>query len=150
MAFGVAEALRSKRVAVRLAVAVPLAWFAGYASWIPLNRSAYDEPWRKSWAWPFDEKWTAALYAPFAYFGLVALLYYVGLCFWPGKSSLAAHLGAAISAGILGSLWWWIGWETWHFSILHGALWGLLVGVGGWKASEGGQRRGQADEARDG
>lgn len=134
MAFGVAEALRGKRVAVRLAAALPLAWVAGYASWIPLNRSVYDESWRKSWAWPFDQGFGSALYGPLPYFGLVALVLYVCLSSWPRPSGLAGHLAAAVSAGILGSLWWWIGWETWYFSILHGALWGLLVGIGAWKA----------------
>ena len=137
MAFGIAEALRNKRVALRLAAAAPLAWVAGYASWIPLNRSVYAESWSKSWVWPFDQGWSAALYSPFPYFGLVAFAYYIFRCFWRGQNRLAEHLVAGVSAGILGSLWWWIAWETWYFSILHGALWGVLVGVGAWKASEG-------------
>lgn len=140
-AFGIAEAVRSKRVVVRLGLAAPLAWVAGYVSWIPLNRSVFDEPWAKTSLWPFDAGALLALYRPLPYFGLVALVYYLCLCFRKSHDGLGTHLLAAVSAGILGSLWWWIGWEPWFFSLLHGTLWGVLVGFGAWKASVGARRR---------
>jgi hypothetical protein len=118
------------RLAVRLAAAVPVAWLAGYASWIPLNRSAFDESWSKSFLWPFED-WTRAAWVPFAHFGLVAFLYYLWLAVRGLETrGLAANVIAGCAAGVFGSLWWWISWEPWYFSVLHGAIWGALAGAG--------------------
>jgi hypothetical protein len=35
----------------------------------------------------------------------------------------------ASASGALGSLWWWIEWEFAYFSLIHGAIWGVLVGL---------------------
>jgi hypothetical protein len=107
-AFGAATLLNAWPLAIRLTAAVPLGWFAGYASWLPLNRSL-DESWRKTMLWPFKQSgWPDALWAPFAYFGLVAVLYYLWLA-TRGRNAcrLWASVTAACAAGTLGSLWFW-------------------------------------------
>lgn len=135
VAFGVGTALSTRRLGARLAVALPLAWVAGFVSWIPLNRSAFGDPWAKSFSWALHEGWGAALLGPLQYFGLVALLYYlaVALCL-DRERGLTAHVALAAVAGILGSLWWWIAMGPWYFSVLHGAIWGTLLGAGAWSA----------------
>jgi hypothetical protein len=68
---------------------------------------------------------------PFAYFGLVAFLYYLWLAVRGLETrGLAANVIAGCAAGVFGSLWWWISWERWYFSVLHGAIWGALAGAG--------------------
>jgi hypothetical protein len=130
VAFGAAVRFARARLPVRLAAAVPVAWLAGYVSWIPLNRSAFDESWSKSVFWPFEE-WSQAFWMPFAYFGLVAFLYYLWLAVRGLETrGLAANVIAGCAAGVFGSLWWWISWERWYFSVLHGAIWGALAGAG--------------------
>ena len=77
--------------------------------------------------------WKLALLGPLQYFGLVALLYYLAIALWLARERrLAAHVTGAAVAGIFGSLWWWISFGPWYFSVLHGAIWGTLVGVGAW------------------
>jgi len=131
-AFGAATLLYAWPLAIRLAAAVPLGWLAGYASWLPLNRSL-DESWRKTMFWPFEQSdpWPQALWAPFAYFGLVAVLYYLWLATrgW-NVGALWASVAGACAAGTLGSLWFWAIFGRWYFSVIHGVLWGILVGVG--------------------
>jgi hypothetical protein len=132
---GVAALLIGKALWVRLLAAPLVGWVTAYLSWIPLNRSAFDEPWLKSVSWPFHEEWTATVFGTFVTFGLVALIYY--LCLSLGglfRRGLGSHLLYACAAGILGSLWWWIGWKPWYFSLIHGTIWGMLVGYGTWRA----------------
>ena len=134
-AFGVGVAFSTRRLSARLAVALPLAWTAGFVSWIPLNRSAFDESWPKSFSWPLHEGWGAALLGPLQFFGFVALLYYLAVALYLARGrGLAAHVTLAAASGIVGSLWWWIGIGPWYFSLLHGAIWGTLVGVGAWRS----------------
>ena len=105
-----------------------------YLSFIPLDRWALDEPWSRSLTWAFQEGWNQVLVAPFAYFGLVAVAYYLSLSMGGLRStSLASHLVQSCAAGVLGSLWWWTSWEPWYFSVLHGSIWGVLVGLGAWR-----------------
>lgn len=135
VAFAVGGAFSTRRVRARLAVALPLAWIAGFVSWIPLNRSAFDEPWAKSFSWALHEEWSAAMLGPFQYFGFVALLYYLAVALYLTRERrLTAHVTVAAIAGIVGSLWWWITIGPWYFSVLHGAIWGSFVGVGAWNA----------------
>jgi hypothetical protein len=139
-AFGLAARLSKRSLGVRLAAALPLAWIAGFASWIPLNRSAFDQPWLRSLTWPFHSAWNDTLVAPLTSFGLVALVYYLALVLLRGKPrSLATHMLCASAAGALGSLWWWILFEPWYFSLLHGAIWGACVGAGVWGVSRRGR-----------
>jgi hypothetical protein len=132
--FAMAETVKNKRVMVQLALATPVAWVAGYASWVPLGHSVFSESWSEAVLWPFDEG-IKALWAPVPYFGLVALCYYLCLCFRRRRDGLPIHIGAGTAAGVFGSLWWWIEWEPWYFSLVHGTLWGVLVGFGAWRAT---------------
>src|SRR5260370_27595873 len=129
--------LLGKAVWARLLAAPFIGWIIGYLSYIPLNRSAFDEPWLKSVTWLFDGggKWTEPVFMTFQTFGLVALIYY--LCLALGRFSrrcLGVPLLYACSAGVLGSLWWWVMWEPWYLSLIHGTIWGILVGYGTWRA----------------
>ena len=110
-------------------------WIAGWLSFIPVQLYIGDEfTWSaiiKSIAWPFPRH-AEALYMPYCDFGLVTLLWIAftaRLGKYPGRSRL---LLAGIGSGMLGSLWWWIAWEKWYFSLIHGAIWGALVGYGVW------------------
>jgi hypothetical protein len=132
-AFAAGMFLCTRRLWIRLVAAVPLAWVAGFVAWIPLNRSAVEEPWPKSFSWALHDGWGPALLGPLQYFGFVALLYYLAVTFRLARERrLAVHVTGAAAAGILGSLWWWIAIGPWYFSALHGAIWGTLVGVGAW------------------
>jgi hypothetical protein len=76
------------------------------------------------------------LYMPLQFFGFVPVAH--GLLSWAaeraGRSGREATLAVWAGAGALGSLWWWIGWRPWHFSLIHGTIWGLLVGGAVWRA----------------
>lgn len=125
---GVASSTRSLRL--RLAVGLPLAWLSGFISWIPLNRSAFDESWAKSFSWAVSQGWVPAILGPLQYFGLVALFYYVAIAlYFARRRSLIAHVLLASAAGVCGSLWWWTTVGPWYFSVLHGAIWGAVVGI---------------------
>jgi hypothetical protein len=66
---------------------------------------------------------------PLQAFGLVALLYYAALHRLASRSSGPLECALLASAsGFLGSLWWWIEIEAWYFSLIHGSIWGVLVG----------------------
>lgn len=137
VAFTLAALMSRRRLVVRLIAALPVGWVAGFVSWMGLNRSVFDDPWWKSSTWPFHEGWSSAVLWPFLYFGLVALFYYLCLSlFHTRRRSLRTHVLSATAAGIVGSLWWWVSWKPWYFSLLHGAIWGTLVGIGAWSAQE--------------
>ncbi len=127
-----AELARGRSRAVRTLVSVLAGWVGGYLSWIPLNMSAFGQSVLRSLAWPFTEG-LQALWIPFFYFGIVAAL----LCAWlsrvAGRSGVGAQMAATSLAGALGSLWWWVSWGPWYFSILHGAMWGVLAGSASWR-----------------
>jgi len=46
----------------------------------------------------------------------------------PTRPRLGKALIVGTAAGVLGSLWFWIG-DQWYFSLLHGTVWGCLVGL---------------------
>lgn len=128
---GCASWLLHRDLAARLLVAPFIGWGAAYLSWIPLNRSAFDDPWLKSLAWPFGGDWIHGIFMVFAYFGLVTVIYYLWLVTGGlARRALGVHLICACAAGILGSLWWWISWKPWFLSLIHGTIWGMLVGYG--------------------
>jgi hypothetical protein len=139
--FSAGRLLAKRSVGAGLFAVLPLAWIAGFASWIPLNRSAFDEPWTESFTWPFHESWGLALVGPLQYFGLVAGLYCLlwAFCRMPDWG-LTRHVLGTGACGVLGSLWWWSSTEPWYFGLLHGAIWGTLVGVGAWSAARSGAR----------
>jgi hypothetical protein len=128
---GVAASWRTGH-SLRRWFAVPIVgWVGGYASWIPMEMSVFGRSLRAAVAWPAggDLFSLAVIWNPLVYFGGVSALLYLWL-----SSAAARHsagrivVGAAIAAS-LGSLLWWIEWSPWYFSLLHGGLWGVLVGV---------------------
>jgi len=123
--------LLGRRLLVRVLAALPVAWLAGYLAWIPLHRSAFDEAWGKSLTWPFHESWSHILLAPLTWFGSVSLILYLCMSL-RSVADLRTRILQASLAGVLGSLWWWISWKPWYFSLLHGGIWGVCVGVGIW------------------
>lgn len=86
--------------------------------------------------WPFSGD--SALYGPFACFGLVGSVYYffLTLCRQLTCRRLSIHLLLGVFSGCLGSLWWWIIYKPWYFSLIHGTIWGMLVGFGVWKSQQ--------------
>jgi hypothetical protein len=133
LAWSLGVLLAERPLGRRLVTALPLAWLAGFVSWIPLNRSAFDESWATSLTWPVHDGWGATLLGPLQYFGLVALAYYLAVTLWLARERrLQTQLPLAVAAGVLGSLWWWIEVQPWYFSVLHGAIWGAFVDIGAW------------------
>lgn len=131
LVFGAAILASTRPIAFRMGAALPLGWLVGYISWIPLSRSALDRSWPESFFWALeDQDWTQ-VFAPFAYFGLVAVFYYVWLTARGLKTVHAwENVAGACAAGTLGSLWFWLIYEHWYFCVLHGVIWGVLVGLG--------------------
>ena len=136
VAVGVACLLTGKAVWLRLLTAPFAGWVGGYLSWVPLNPLVFDKPWSKSLSWPIGEATgIGLLFITFLYFGFVTAIYYVCLSLGGlSQRGLGVHLLYACTAGIAGSLWWWIGWKPWYLSLLHGTIWGMLVGYGTWRA----------------
>jgi hypothetical protein len=129
-----AMVLSRNHLGARLLAAPVIGWVSGYASWIPLNLSTFDEPLGQSLAWPFRQEWQRAAVGPFWYFGLVAAVHYLCLVSTSPamRRRLSVQVTCAAAAGTLGSLWWWFAWERWYFSAIHGAIWGVCVGAAAW------------------
>lgn len=127
LSVGAAAALARRWLPLRLAAAPVVGWVVGYLSWIPLARWAAGATWAESLLWT-SGRGLEQVWVPFAHFGLVAGLLYLFLAAGVRRPALA--FGAAVAAGVLGSLWWWIVWERWTFALLHGVVWGALVGAG--------------------
>ena len=110
---------------------LPIAgYLSGLASWLPLGVSL-------NFGWsPYREWSLKTLWWPYAYFGLVGVGYYFCLVLLKRLTDvrLFLHIGIGILSGILGSLWWWIGWKPWYFSAIQGSIWGTCVGFGLWRS----------------
>lgn len=121
----------------RLLLAAPLGWVAGYVSWIPLHRWAAGATWHNSLLWPRQDvgSW-AFVWKAFAHFGLVSVIYFLGLSFGGLRPGRVRHVAYGVCAGVLGSLWWWVEFGPWYFALIHGSIWGLLVGLGAHAALE--------------
>lgn len=130
VALGAALALARRPLLVKLAAAPLVGWFAGCLSWIPLERWAVGAPWSASVAWIARRGGTERLWIPFAYFGLVSLLLFLGWALAGVRRGVAASVAMGVTAGVLGSLWWWVEWERAYFAAIHGVVWGALVGLG--------------------
>ena len=130
---GLPVLLENERLLIRL-IGVPLVgWCAGFISWIPLNASLGF-----GWSHYVERGWDI-LWWPFPYFGLVGVVY--ALLVLLAEEFIANHRRIAYPiicsvSGVLGSLLWWMGWKPWWFAVLHGAIWGLLVGFGVWKSQQ--------------
>ena len=80
----------------------------------------------------------AAAQMPFLAFGAIGALYVflLAVCRQLSAKSLGVHLLMAIASGCVGALYWWVAWGPLYFSLLHGAIWGSLVGFGVWKIQQ--------------
>ncbi len=134
---GLAAFLRRKPLWLRLAVAVAAGWGSGWLSWMPMNL-IFQMGWSN-----YASNLPALAVWPFCYFGLAGLLYYAWLNFGRGLAStrLSAQLAAGSLSGALGALWFWTNWGVWYFSLLHGTIWGCLVGYGVWRSQQGPPQR---------
>ncbi len=132
-----------------LAQNAPLRWTgvlaagyaAGWISYIPLRLSINSNQTLKEFIsalwWPVSNGVSLdILWSPFMTFGAVSALYALFLITLAVRRNHSAtfHLLAPVVSGIVGSIWWWDGFERPYFCLLHGALWGIFVGRAVWKA----------------
>jgi hypothetical protein len=119
------------RVGYRVLVAPAVGWIAGYASWILLHHWVFDSSWSESLVWPRQiDGWLGVVWSPFPYFGTVGAIAYLFLTA-RGLGRSGAQTAALVAcAGALGSLWWWLEFGPWYFALIHGTIWGVLVGWG--------------------
>ncbi len=152
-AHGALLALISVAVAARLSKRKPsirwwalpvVGWVAGWLSYIPLHLSITErfsvESVFRALIWPLGDgklEILGLLRYPFEAFGLVGATYYVFLSFFDqiGRSLRVRHVMWGVISGCLGSLWFWTSYH-WYFSLLHGTIWGSLVGFGVWKSQQ--------------
>ena len=89
-------------------------------------------------------------WASFVYFGAVGFLYYffLSVCRWIAVKRLVAHVFMGCVSAWLGSHLVWRIFQPWYFSLIHGAIWGSLVGVGVWTSQTGRLRGGEVDATR--
>jgi hypothetical protein len=119
------------RSVLRILLAAPIGWMAGYLSWIPLDRWAIGESWRNSLLWLSRlDSGPGVIWAPFAYFGLVSALLFLLRIRVGAVGGVVRQVSCATVAGVMGSLWFWIDSEPWYFAPIHGTIWGVLVGLG--------------------
>lgn len=127
---------------------VPVAgWLSGWLAWAAILwvGGFQDEGWRmlnpgavaRLITWPVAAAGhkTDAVWIPYLYFGLVGTVFSTLLLLARRAASRDAVIPIliGIASGVLGSLWWWIAWGRWYFSLLHGTIWGALVGYGLWR-----------------
>lgn len=137
-ACGIAAAnIALRRARLRLPIWIVAGYLAGWISWIPTHVLIADSPPSKALLWPFMlERPLEAVWRPFQYFGMVGLVLAVVLTIAsPGmRRSPLGLRGLAIGSGVLGSLWFWGVFQAHmrmgYLALLHGTLWGLLVGAG--------------------
>lgn len=136
VAVGAAMLLCQHRLWLRFAALAVVGWLSGFLSWMPLNASLNLE-WPEEFPWDqFFEPGISLLTWPFLYFGFVGLACYfaLGVCRGLRLRKPEHHVALGSVSGTLGSLYWWIAWTPWYFSLIHGSIWGGLVGYGIWRA----------------
>ena len=129
--------LMGQGAALRYILAPVAGYIVGYATYLPLCLSAGFD--LKIYLFPGETDGVMRFAWPLCTFGCVAVIACLGwgsLRLLPSKH-LLAHLAIGCAAGVIGSLWWWSGWEETWFAIPHGLLWGCAVGLGAWKAGRG-------------
>ncbi len=133
------------RSLLRWSAMVAVGWIGGYLTWIPLDMSVLGRSLPQAIAWPglarpslVDLAWM-----PFLFFGGVSGLLYGSLLLGTAETSRRRRMATAAAAGVLGSLWWWVEWRPWYFALLHGAVWGGLVGAVLPTSPPGFERRGR-------
>ncbi len=118
-------------------------WLSGWLSFVPFASLALDNKGSltlvkdlPSFVWPSMKITTEALLLPYLCFGLVGVVYFFLLTICQGLAvkRLSVHLLLGSVSGTLGSLGFWLPFEPWYLSVLHGTTWGTLVGLGMWKS----------------
>ena len=129
----------SQSALVRWILLPVVGWLSGWISYIPLDFSLVTDKGIifAHLFWPLrGGDFKEAVFGLWQYFGIVSAVYY--LCLNLGRRlsdrRLIVHLAIATLSGSLGSLWWWIEFKPWYFSVIHGMIWGSLVGFGVWKS----------------
>ncbi len=135
------------------------AWIIGWISFMPIDLymsfdtnhgwpSVYisdiyflKENLFKNLLWPFytNDHLAIGIISPFFYFGFVGLIYYLvlNICRQLNSKSLFLQLVWGCLSGVLGSFFWWMIWKSAFLCLIHGTIWGLLVGTGVyWAASK--------------
>ena len=140
MAVAFARMLYRRSLPLRLCGAGVAGWLAGWLSWIPLSVSFGEDSFEMTWRtfWPFTS--LSEIWQSFEVFGLVTACYCMSLCIRDAqfRGPRFYHLLRGIVSGVAGSLWFWVHSERWYFSLIHGAIWGSLVGFGVWKSIQRG------------
>lgn len=126
-----AFALQAQALPLRWIAAPVVGWLAGWLSWVPMHLSIVDMGLMAALRWPFVDSFGDVLISPLRSFGLVSALLYGGLnlSVWP-LSSRGVCVIMGITSGVLGSLWFWASVGPWYLALLHGGIWGGLVGRG--------------------
>lgn len=151
---GVAATLWESRRLIRW-LGLPLAGFlSSWFSVIPLQiyntgPSLGEIAW--AFVWPIQVLFgglvfgmpLSGLVIPFVWFGFAGSFYYflLNICRQLTSDRLVIHLLMGSLTGWVSSLCWfaWAEMEfsPWHVHVLHGAIWGSLVGFGVWKSQQG-------------
>ncbi|MBI3996608.1 MAG: hypothetical protein HY352_03010 [Candidatus Omnitrophica bacterium] len=87
--------------------------------------------------WPFRLE-LETLWTLFQAFGLAGSVFVLlaAACGLLKSRRLLTHVLIGAVSGCAGSFWWWLAFKPWYFSVLHGAIWGSLVGYGVWKSQQ--------------
>ncbi|MCM8794958.1 MAG: hypothetical protein NC819_04060 [Candidatus Omnitrophica bacterium] len=117
-----------KKELFRWIVIPAVGWISSWISFIPFHLYITKNL-QAVVLWPMQLA-PQAWYVPFCYFGLVAILayFFLGICRLLLSKDWRIHVAAGVFSGVVGSLWWWSAWKPWFVSILHGSIWGILVG----------------------
>lgn len=131
VAAAAAFTLQAQALTMRWIAAPLVGWLAGWLSWVPMQLSIADMGVMAALRWPFVDSLDQILIGPLRSFGLVSVLLYGGLNLsaWP-LSSRSVCVIMGIASGVLGSLWFWVVMGPWYLALLHGGIWGALVGRG--------------------
>ena len=137
---GFAVLFWERRSLTRWVGLLAIGWLSGYLSYLPLNLSLFipsEKNVFRALILPFGSL-REALLMPYQTFGFVAFscYFFLNICRQLFNKRLPVHLFIGILSGCVGSLWWWIVCEHWYLSLLHGTIWGALVGYGFWKTQQ--------------
>ena len=145
---GLARLFWGRHPLIRWIGAPVTAFVSGWLCWAPVEfaiRGSFVE----AVAWPFIgadignamtvmEGQPGTYRLPYWSFGLVGVIYYVFLALFRQLNArrLTLQVAMACVSGTLGSVWYWSFWGPWAFCLIHGTIWGSLVGYGVWKSQQ--------------
>lgn len=118
--------LKNLKFILKILCTLFLAWFVGYLCFNVIICGVNGDV---NLSFSFEMS-TELFSIPFISFGLVLIAFaLLDSCKDKFISSDSTKvLLSTIISGIIGSLWWWIAYGNWHLSVLHGCIWGLLIG----------------------